>query len=289
MELETPTKATPEFLVWALEHSCPVRGFQDGSDPERTERQLRAARTVSEARRDGRVFERFCVDPPNGFREDEALAIYGGPAAVEQVCGECPANALAAAEARALAGCYGIVALPEDPSAFYEAIEDAIKRAYPNSDWSPLCAVTTPRWHGLWIRSPLKAEQLLVRYRVLKAAAIENDALRECVQQMLTGMNTALDADCRFHVALYPRGHVKGAEWRLVAHCPRCKAAWGRVGSRHCEVCGSDGPPAPDRKRKARGLRPYFPLERVLGKECAADFLVRYQAFRARQQPPDRA
>ena len=40
---------TPEFLIWALEYACPIRGFQNGSDPERTERQLRAARAVSEA------------------------------------------------------------------------------------------------------------------------------------------------------------------------------------------------------------------------------------------------
>src|SRR5262245_14654978 len=107
---------TPEFLVWAIEYTCPIRGSQDGSDPERTERQLRARRAVSEARRCGRVFEGLCVEPPNGFRVDEALAVYGGAKAVERACGECPANAMAEMEAGALAGCYGIVAMPEDPS-----------------------------------------------------------------------------------------------------------------------------------------------------------------------------
>ena len=39
---------TPEFLLWSLETRCPIRGLEDGTDPERTERQLRAARAVSD-------------------------------------------------------------------------------------------------------------------------------------------------------------------------------------------------------------------------------------------------
>ena len=101
---------TPEFLVWAFEYTCPIRGFQSGSDPERTERQLRAARAVSDAQREQRVFEGLCVDSPRGFRIDEALAIYGGAAAVESACGECSANAAATAKQGSLAGCYGLVA-----------------------------------------------------------------------------------------------------------------------------------------------------------------------------------
>src|SRR5437868_3516487 len=98
---------TPEFLVWAIEYTCPIRGQQDGRDPERTERQLRAARAVSEARRDGRIFEGFCVDPPNGFRIADALGIYSGLDVVEQTCGSCPANGVK--ESAGLAGCFGLL------------------------------------------------------------------------------------------------------------------------------------------------------------------------------------
>jgi hypothetical protein len=281
------TVDTPEFLVWAIEYTCPIRGSQDGSDPERTERQLRAARAVSEARRDGRVFEGLCVEPPNGFRLDEALAVYGGAEAVERACDECPANALAEDEADALAGCYGIVAMPENPSAVHDAVERGIGRAYANTDWSELCAATTPRWYGLWMGSPLRAEQLLVRYRVLEAAVIEDEVTRDGVRQLLTGLNVAFNADCRVHVAMYPRGRVEGTQWQLVPHCPRCKASWNDVDPRHCNTCGYDGYPAPDMKRKARGSRPYFPLERLLGKEAAEAFLLRYEAFRVSQRLPD--
>src|SRR5262245_7945684 len=278
---------TPEFLVWAIEYSCTVRGSQDGSDPERTERQLRAARAVSDARLEGRVFEGLCVDPPNGFLVDDVLALYDGAEAVERACGECPANALAELEPGGLAGCYGIVALPDDPTAVHEAIERGIQRAYPNIDWSGLCVVTTPRWYGLWMGSPLRAEQLLVRYRVLEAAVIEDEVTGDGIRQLLTGLNVAFNADCRVYIALYPVGRVEGTEWRLVTHCARCKAERGDDNSRHCGVCGYDGRPAPDVKRKARGSRPFFPLERLLGKEAAAAFLVRYQAFRAQQRLPD--
>lgn len=274
---------TPEFLVWAIEFACPVRGSQDGSDPERTERQLRAARAVSDARREGRLFEGFCVDPPHGFRIDDALAIYGGAQAVELACGECPANALAEIEAGTLAGCYGILAMPDDLTEIYAAVERGIARAYPNSAWSDLCVATTPPWYGLWIDSPLQAEQLLVRYRVLEAAAIKHEAARDGVRQLLTGLNAAFNTDCRVHVALYPRGRVEGTSWRLGPHCPRCHAAWNDPNSRRCFVCGYEGHPASDRSRKARGLRPYFPLDRMLGAEAAQEFLVRYEQFRARR------
>src|SRR4051794_22497154 len=102
---------TSEFLIWAIEYSCPVRGSENGDDSERVERQLRAARAVSDARREERVFEGFCVEPPSAFRIDDALAVYGGIAAVERTCQGCPANAVARISAASLAGCFGIVSM----------------------------------------------------------------------------------------------------------------------------------------------------------------------------------
>ncbi len=280
---------TPEFLVWAIEYSCTIRGLVDGSDPERTERQLRAARAVSDARRERRVFEGFCIEPPNGFRIADGLAVYGGAEAVERACGCCPANALAEIEPGALAGCYGIVPVPLDPSPFFESIERGIERAYPDANRSDSWVVTMPGWYGLWIGSPLRAEQLLARYRVLELSAIDDEVTRDGIRQLMAGLNAASSADCRVHVALYPRGHVDGTQWRLVRHCPRCKAAWGEVDSRHCGVCGYEGQPAADIQRKARGLRPYFPLNRILGNESAAEFLVRYEAFREQRRSTGQA
>src|SRR4029079_19479951 len=131
---------TPEFLIWAIEYSCPVRGLQDGTDPERTERQLRAARAVSDAQHERRVFEGFGVQAPNGFRIADALAVYGSTEAVELACGECSANALAEIDGGALTGCYGIVPLPGAPAGMHEVVEQAIARACPHGEWTGLCA-----------------------------------------------------------------------------------------------------------------------------------------------------
>jgi len=280
---------TPEFLAWAIEHQCPIRGGQDGSDPERTERQLRAARAVSDARRDGRIFEGLCLQPPDGFRIDDALAIYGGEAAVSSACGSCPANALAECDPVALAGCFGEWPLPGDSAAFHLAIEKSMLRLA--ESFPP----TNPRWYGLWLNSPLEAEWLLAAFQSLDIPEIR---CRE-QQELLVALNAAYNIGGRVHLRLYPPGRVEGTWWRLVPHCPRCKAVWRPRGSRNategvlcsaeCGVCGYVGHPAPEQKRRARGRRPYFPLERLLGREPAAEFLVRYEAEQARRGSPDRA
>jgi hypothetical protein len=275
---------TPEFLIWAIEYTCPIRGHQNGSDPERTERQLRAARAESEARLEGRVFEGFCVEPPDGFRITEALAIYGGLEAVKQECAGCPANALAELASETLAGCYGIVPLPDDPKPIHDAIERGIEAAYPGMDWSELCCVTKPRWYGLWLDSPLSAEQLMVCFLVLTNAPIADERCRAAMRELQTALNAAFNAGYRLHVQLYPGGHVAGGWWLLHPHCPRCMAQWRKAAGRQCECCGYVGHPAPERKRRARGRRPYFALERLLGAEHAAQFLFRYQVFRRQRE-----
>ena len=275
---------TPEFLVWAIEYSCPIRGLQDGSDPERTGRQLRSARAVSDARREGRVFEGLCVDPPNGFRIADALAIYGGLQAVEHACRDCPANALAEVNPAALAGCYGLVPLPDDPRPVHEAIDRGFQLA---AAWQE--PVTRPRWYELWLNSPLWAELLMDTFCVLEAAPIGDRRCRAAIAELMLGLNWAFNANCRLHVQLFPRGRVVEGTWQLVPHCPRCKAEWIGSNSHECHVCGNVGHPASDKKRKARGERPYFPLDRLLGQEQAAEFLVRYEAYRAGRQSPDRA
>ena len=86
-------------------------------------------------------------------------------------CAGCPANALAELAPETLAGCYGLVPLPDHPRPIYDAIERGIEAAYPGADWSGLCRVTKPRWYGLWLDSPLSAERLVVRFLVLNHAA----------------------------------------------------------------------------------------------------------------------
>jgi hypothetical protein len=229
--------STPEFLIWALEYTCPIRGFQDGSDPERTERQLRAARAYSDASRELRIFEGLAVDPPNGFRMEEALAIYGGEAALRANCTGCPANALQSVHPDSLAGCYGLLPLPDDATDFHRVIDAAC-----------VLPVTKPTWYGLWLESPVASEQLPILQQVIAAGAPQSE--------LLAGIHTAIRTGCRLHARLYPRGRVTGTDWMLAPHCPRCKASWSSARPAVCQVCGYAGHPAADKKRKARGTRP---------------------------------
>jgi hypothetical protein len=253
-----------------------VRGFQNGRDPERTERQLRAARAVSDARREGRIFEGFCLDPPYGFRIEEALRLYGGEQAVEQNCRGCPANALARFDAASLAGCYGLVPLPDDPRPVHEAVERAIAEAVSEADFGQLFPRTSPPWYGLWIESPLSSTRAAALARIL-TGAIGGGSTIATFGELIAALEFAAETPRPLHVRLYPPGRVLGPWWRLVPHCPRCAGGWSEAAVRKCTICGYAGSPAPDKKRHARGRRPYFPLARLLGEQAATKLLERFE------------
>ena len=40
---------TPEFLIWAVEYSCPVRGSQNGSNPERSDKRITVTRVLKDS------------------------------------------------------------------------------------------------------------------------------------------------------------------------------------------------------------------------------------------------
>jgi hypothetical protein len=272
---------TPEFLVWALGYSCPVRGFQDGSDPERTERQLRAARAVGDARREGREFEGFCLDPPNGFRIADALAIYGGLDAVEKACSICPANIRNHDGPGALAGCFGQVIVYRLDS-FFEAVDVAVEAM---AGVDPLFPVTTPRWYGLWIDSPVRGTRAERTALILESV---HEELREAIpglNGLISAIRRASNDGLAIHVLAYPESSSEVRGWWVVAsHCPRCKITWSTEARRVCPSCGYEGRGTPFRKRRARGSRPYYPLDRLLGPQQAAEFLVRYEESRKRRK-----
>jgi hypothetical protein len=278
---------TPAFLLWAVKHSCPIRGFQDGSNPERTERHLRAARTVSDARSECRVLEGLCVEPPYGFRIDDALAIYGGIAAIEQACSGCPANAASRLHPNALAGCFGLLPLSANELEIHNAVDAAILQSPSAADFARHFPVTRPAWYGLWINSPLDEQQAALLLDIL-ATANASARFGPEFSTLQAGLQAAVQHNLRLHVTLYPPGRVEGVWWRLAPHCRRCQAPWNSPTSLRCGVCGHSGRPVSGKQRRARGRRPYFPLDRLLGSEAAAEFLLRYEALRAppRSIPP---
>lgn len=275
--MESAPISTPAFLLWAIEYSCPIRGFQNGSDPDHAERQLRAAIALSTARREGRVFEGYCIEPPLGFRIDDALAIYGGVEAVERTCGACVANAVSRIRPGELAGCLGMFVLPEDAGEFYRRMDEVVVQAGLAEECSRLFPSTEPRWHGFWFSSRLTGEQ--TGFLATVSAQLSEDGLAlQGLNDLRAGLGVAAEQGLAFHASLYPSGCVQNREWRLVPHCPRCKAAWALSGRGRCLTCGYEGHPAPNKKRSVRGRRPYLPLERMMGENQAEAIMNRYLA-----------
>lgn len=269
---------TPEFLVWALERRCELRQIAGFEDPERTERHLRTLRAYSEAAAEGRIFEGICAAPPNGFRVEDALLIYGGLNAAEGACHDCPANALRKENPNSLAGCFGMVPLPPEKAEVHTAVDQAIDRLNLRANVQANFPTTKPAWYGLWMRSPLDAPRALLLKFILRNAGGSEPSYARAINQMILGLSAAYEHALPLHVRLYPRGEVQGTWWNLVSHCQSCNAPWPDGQCEQCEVCGYVGHAASPPKRHARGTRPYWPLERMLGKEIAAEFLVRYEA-----------
>jgi hypothetical protein len=284
---------TPEFLVWAVEFSCLVRGFQDGRDPERVERQLRVARAVSDAEGEGRVFEGVAVRGEEGFRIEEAMGVYGGGrGAVEGACGGCPANALAREGQRVLAGCYGMVVCPWESEGFHACVDGAVAKDRGAGNDGTRSVPTTYAWYGLWMGSPLDGERAGATARILEAVEVAEPGTVAGLGELALALSLVGERGLRVHVALYPEGLDEGGVFALARHCPRCKRTWGKIGPEaegdvqredggqsppygKCAACGYEGICAPMKKRRARGRRPYFSLERLLGEEGARELLRR--------------
>ncbi len=261
---------TPEFLVWAIEYACPIRGFQNGSDPERTERHLRGARSVSDAEREGRVFEGVAVLGEEGFRVEEVMRFYGGLRAVEEACGGCPANVLASIDSRVWAGCFGMVACPWRSESFHAAVNGAVGRLVGEAKLNP---TTTPAWHGLWIGSPLVGDRAAFAANVLAGIEKSEREVAMGLDEFARALRAAAEQGLSVHVAAYPEGSVDGRWFVLSPHCLRCQATWATPEKHVCAVCGYPGHPLPLKKRRAKGRRPYFPLARLLGSHGAREFL----------------
>jgi len=273
-------KQTPEFLVWSLERRCELRQIAGFEDPERTERHLRTLRAYSDAAEEGRVLDGICAAPPNGFEVDDALALYGGLSAAKVACCDCPANTLQSQNANSLAGCFGMVPLPPIEGDVYAAVEETIERLNLRADVTANFVVTKPVWYGLWMQSLMNAPRALLLRSILTQANSGDSEYARAMYQMVLGLNAACEHDLPLHARLYPRGEVCGSWWNLAPHCQTCHAPWQDENHEQCQVCGYVGRPASPPKRRARGTRPYWPLERMMGKEKAAEFLVRYEAQR---------
>jgi hypothetical protein len=275
---------TPEFLVWAIEFQCPLRDIEGFEQPERTERQLRAARAVSDARHAGRIVDGFCIanraaelaipshaaasvdtslsdeirrQLPMAFAVDDALALYGGANVVRANCPACPANAERAIDPHAWCGCYGILPLPDPIEAFHSAFDRAMAAYYPPPRAFPL---TQPTWYGVWLASPVGAEQSAALGTVVAAVREQYDL--PALAALQRALSISRQNHLPLHGQLFPAGSVEGRWWRQSPHCPRCRATWPAP-TTYCTVCHWTGKTGTPQKRRARGTRPYRPMEEI--------------------------
>jgi hypothetical protein len=300
---------TPEFLIWAIELRCRLRDIEGLEQPERTDRQLRAVRAVSDARHAGRQFEGLCIARtaaelaipshaavgveqatapstadtlPQAFRLADALSLFGEESAIESACRGCPANSTESRDAESWAGCYGIVPLPQDSAAFHAAMNAAVQQlSLPAQSAYGFLHRTLPAWYGLWLGGPLtsaRSEWLRTVVERAMQLALQRDSTVDtaALEALALGLAAAATAKLPMHVALYPRGAVSGRWWTLEPSCPRCRATLVQPAER-CPVCGWTGKQGTPPKRRSRGTRPYRPLRELGDAQQLAGLLLRYR------------
>lgn len=247
-----PMDQTPEFLCWAIERQCPFRELLPENQPEKVERHLRSARYAAEARAAGRVQDDVAVsaDGKMSFGVSEALAIYGGEAALQSHCTTCPANALTGRITPSYAGCYGLFPVPEPRETFLARTQKFARN-------NQLFAPTQYLWFGWWLKSPLNSEQIAYLANVFGTLASEPEfATNEPLQDLAAALRLCVANELRLSAQLYPAGQIDGLWWNLVPHCGICHAPW-EPGSTSCPICGQSRHPASPKKRRVRGDRPY--------------------------------
>jgi hypothetical protein len=228
------------------------------NQPEKVERHLRAAHCASDALAEGRVDNDIAVscDQTLAFRVSEALALYGGEAALRDTCTGCPANSLAAIQQPSFAGCYGLFPVPEPRERFWQRTQRCPRD---NQVFSPAQFL----WYGWWMCSPLNAQQIAYLATNLSLISSEPDfAADHSLRELALALQTCVTRNLTLSVQLFPRGEIDGLWWKLVPYCGVCKAEW-HAGATRCEMCGQTRFPASAKKRRVRGTRPYRPITEV--------------------------
>ena len=278
---------TPEFIRWALAQPCLLRTNARWHDPEQTERQLRPLRVYSEAAGEGRLFDDICVaaeagdanEPPYGFRASELFAAYHEQSVLEAACGACPANVVRTNGAQSLVGCFGWFEWSSLGDQFHTLVDDTLQQLGIVADVRREFLGTNPTWYGLWAASPLNAAQLWLHAQLADALVARDERLAITLHEWRLALKAATTANLPLHVTYAPRGRIDGPTWFVPAHCSRCKAEPPARGGR-CPVCGHEAVAQP-RRRRAKGQRPYLPLEVFLGAQASAEFMARYRSVRS--------
>lgn len=276
---------TPEFVRWTIAQPCALRNSAEWASPEWADRELRALRVYSEAVAEGRILDGICVEREANFSETSAqgfvaadvLAAYGGADFAHCQCRYCPANAVRPKELDSLAGCYGWFELSALSDELHSRVEQAAKKLASDETWARAFLPTRPRWYGLWVSSPLTAQQLELHHQLALTLSADDEHFRAAFEDWMKAVAAAKDAQLPLHVRLYPAGQIQDRRWTVAAHCPQCMAERAER-SRSCAVCGLQACALPPKRRHLRGTRPFRPLREFMNEEKLSRFTARYLA-----------
>lgn len=266
------TGPTPEFLRWSIRRPCQIRYGTDLASVDQTEKRLRAVRAAGCAIKSGHVFDQIAVKKIQGawkgFRLAEIFQLFGGRRAVEQLCDDCPANAVR--REHEIAGCFGWLPRTIENYDCAEALESSCTPEWKVAVSNQLLH-TTPMWYGLWAQGQISG-QLLELVLGIFERAMESAKTPETFNDFVDVLRTCLNHDLTLDCELVPAGHSDGLRWTLSPYCEQCKAP-ARPQQNHCAVCLKTGRGHPEVHRKVLGLRPWIDLNVVLGPEKALALL----------------
>ncbi len=293
---------TPQFVRWAIDHSCPFRDIDLGDLAKTTFRQLRSLRALSEGIREERVFEEICVhesveivhpdfgsSPARGFLVNEIYSVFGGRQFLQSCCGRCPANA-DDGHGDAWAGCFGWLAADlgweMSPIQIEErSIEENLVQIFSNivlelRDDFERCFESLPaNWYGLWMPKIFSSEQvrLLAKVFAIASRSISTGSKQiRSFQQLSDAIQRCNEYDLNLHAELVPAGYSDGVRWKILAHCPDCKCVPHPTAAKRCAACNSERKPVQARYQKVLGFQPFLMLEHLLGGPDAFRFIRRY-------------
>ncbi len=300
---------TPEFLSWVLSKSCTLRGTD--LSPEQAERQLRPLEVLAEAQHEDRIVEGIVyhsnlntetIDKVQGFQTDDVFAAYGGEQCVADDCGKCMANISRSPNVHTYAGCFGTIFNHEltQPSSedgnnqrkstVFSALDSITKEHNLDQQVRDSFGHTTPGYYALWLHSELNPNQVEILSKLIGFLSNKfpsNDDLRRFQSALVASRISKVPIKIQFSAS----GIASGSSWTVDAHCPKCRCSEKmainpktehKIGApKHCIVCGHTSHFVPQRKRKARGSRPYWEIVRFMGDDGAKEFVEKVKARRS--------
>ena len=197
--------------------------------------------------------------PTHGFIISQSFAPCGGIAAIDKMCGACPANTRPAR----MAHCAGTLNQHPNSPETEEQLRGIISRLGLAEEMAAAFPATTPIWYGLWAVSPVPVKSLpllgLLLQEMLAEDRREMELRMEIDHEQIEDFSEIIEAIARaekhgipLHVELLPLGHTDFGRYTIFPHCPLCKATARTERWQHqypcelqtCRVCGTRFSPA---------------------------------------------